>query len=62
MPDPTVRAAHRPDTVQLDQMAPEATVSVMPYGAHLVLLWTLAQARAAHAALGRLVGGEEVAP
>jgi hypothetical protein len=53
--DPTVRLSHRPGTVQLDQAAPETTLSVMPYGAHLVPLWTLDQARAGHVALGRLL-------
>jgi hypothetical protein len=52
---PTIRLSHRPGTVQLDQAAPETTLSVMPYGAHLVILWTLDQARAAHAALARLL-------
>jgi hypothetical protein len=57
--DPTVRLAHRPETVQLDAPAPECTLSVLPYGAHLTLLWTHDQARTAYVALGILLGAVE---
>jgi hypothetical protein len=41
--------------IQLDQMAPEATLVALPTGAHLVLLWSAEQAQAAHKALSRLL-------
>jgi hypothetical protein len=59
MGDPSIRRALRPDTVQLDQMQPEMTVSVMGIGAHLVLLWTPAEARAAFEALRRVLEDED---